>query len=275
MNPKIFVLLGFLALSIVFLALAVALPSGILFALPKLALLALAVISDVVAFSSRYYSYLLVPLTKQRRRDVVISDQSPYWLSSTNDCIIKKKGDDYVATAYINIPLYLSSSEMGDEERFRFSENVSRLVGLNKDPVRFTTELYLMNKDQYIQELKDSITELENQEASLTASKAPAQELERARGKLSMVRKMLDNISVTQSLELTSFASISADGIKEFEAVTQVQQKARELMSGIASTFGVPPNIVTGSDLLKYIEPEHMIPYSTVAEQITVNMEPV
>ncbi len=273
MNPKILVFIGFMALSLTFLALAVFLPLGILFVVPKFLFLLLAVLFDVVAFASRYYTYLLLPLAKQRTRRVVISDQSAYWLATTGECIIRKDADDFVATAYINIPFYFSSTEMSDEQKQRFTNQISRLVGLSREPVRFSTELYLMNKDDYIQRLKDTINEIENEEATLIGTNGSKQQLEHVRGKLEMWKKMLENVANCTSFELGSFAAVSAKGGKEFEAITLVQQKARELMNGIATTLGVPPNLVVGNEILKYVEPEYLIPFSTITEQITRNIQ--
>ncbi len=272
MNPKVLILIGMLVLSVLFLSMAVLLPTGILFVVPKLILLILAVIFDVLAFASRYYTYMMMPFANQRSKNIVISDQPPYWLSSTGESIIRKEGDDFLATVYINIPLYVSASEMSDEDKVRFTLQVSRLVGLSKDPVRFTSELYIMNKDSYIQKLKDTISGIENEEAKLAEQGKAGPELEHLRGGLSMWKKMLENVSIETSYELGTFASISARGSKESEAITFAQQKARELMSGIGTTLGVSPNIVIGNEILKYIEPEYLIPYSTITEQIAMNV---
>ena len=273
MEKKIFVLLGLLTLSAIFLALAASLPGGLLFNVIKIPLLIIALVLDVLAFSSRYYTYLMLPLFDQRKQNVVLSAEQPYWLSTTSDSIMTKQGDDFVATMYINIPLYISSTEMSDEEKLAFSKQVSSLVGISKEPVRFTTELYVMNKDSYIQQLRDMISGVENEESALEQKGASPNDLERARGKLSMWRKMLDNVSKATSLELVSFASLSARGTKEFEAINLAQQKAKELMSGIGALLGVSPNIVTGNDLLKFVEPEFLIPYSTISEQISKNIQ--
>lgn len=273
MNPKILVFLGFIGLSIAFLGIAIVLPQGLLFLLPKFIFLILAVIFDILAFASRYYTYLLLPLAKQRTKHVVISDQNAYWLASTGECIIRKETDEYIATAYINIPFYVSSSEMSDDEKLRFTNQISRLVGLSREPVRFSTELYLMNKDEYIQRLKDTINQTENDEANLVEKNGSQQQLDHVRGKLAMWKKMLDHVGEGTSFELSSFAAVSAMGGKEFEAITLVQQKARELMNGIATTLGVSPNLVVGNEILKYVEPEYLIPFSTVAEQINRNMQ--
>ena len=273
MDKNIFLFIGLLSVSVLLLLLAVSLPNGLLMGIVKIFLLIISLLVDVTAFSSRYYSYMLLPMFKQRRRNIILSNESPYWLSTTSDSIIKKDGDEFVATAYINIPLYMSATEMSDEEKISFSRQVSALVGISSDPVRFTTELYVMNKDSYIEELRDMISNIENEESAMTEKNSSKSELERVKGKLSMWRKMLENVSKGTALELMSFASLSARGSKEYEAVALVQQKARELMSGIGATFGVSPNIVLDKELLKFVEPEFLIPYSTISEQISTNIQ--
>jgi hypothetical protein len=129
MNPKLLLLIGFLALAMAFLGIGILLPQGIIFAVPKIILLILAVVCVIAAFASRYYTYLIIALIRQRKRNIILSDQSPYWISSTGESILRKAGDDFIATVYINIPLYVSASEMTDEEKLRFTGQVSRLVG--------------------------------------------------------------------------------------------------------------------------------------------------
>jgi len=150
---------------------------------------------------------------------------------------------------------------------------VSRLVGLSKSPARYTTELYVMNKDSYIQKLRERINMTENEEADLQAKDAPKAELDRVRGKLAMWRNMLDSIGTNFSFELSSYITVSAKGSKEYEASSLAQQKAKEIMSGVGSLFGVPPSIITGPDLLRFVEPEYLIPISTVTEQISKNIQ--
>lgn len=272
-EEKHFVFLGFFVLSIATLVLAITLPNTTTIDALKLVLLILAIIFDVIALSSRYYTYLLLPTVRQRRKHIVLSTQNPYWLATSGECILQKDRNDYIATVYINIPLYRSATEMNDEEKLNFSRQVSILAGLSRDPVRFTSEMYVMNKDLYIQKLRDTIGSVENEEAMAMQSHATDSELERVRGKLSMWKKMLYNVSNTTSLELISFATVSAKAGREFEAINIAQQKARELIVGIGSTFGISPNIVVGDELLKFVEPEFLIPFSTVSEQLATKME--
>ncbi|MGC8687205.1 MAG: hypothetical protein ACP5RM_00705 [Candidatus Micrarchaeia archaeon] len=274
METKALIFIGFLVLAFIFLAAAVSIPnSNIALGLVKIMMLALGIIFDILAFASRYYTYLIVPMLRQRTRHIVLSNERAYWLAQTGDAVLTKEGEDYLATVYIGIPLYVSSTEMSDEEKLNFAKQVGRLASITKDPARITTELYIMNKDSYIQRLRDMISTVENQEAKLAQENAPSGEINKVHGSLAMWKKMLENVSKVTSLELMSFVSISARGTKEYEAVNIVHQKSMELMSGIGATLGVSPNLIVGNDILKLIEPEFLIPYSTISEQITKNLQ--
>ncbi len=273
MNAKLLVMLGFLAVSLVFLLVAVTIPLSVLPGYLKIVLLIVSLVFDVMAFSSRYYSYLIIPMLQQRGKNVVLSNEQPYWLSATEDAIIKKDKTGYTATVYINIPLYKSATDMTDEERLEFSRQVSRLAGISREPIRFTTQMYMMNKDSYIQSIRDAISAAENEEAELMQKDADQNSLEIVKGKLSMWRNVLESVSKISSLELSTYATLSATGIKEYEAIAVAQQKAREAMSGIGSVLGVTPSIITGKDMLRFVEPEYLIPFSTISQEMTEKVE--
>ncbi|MGC8651644.1 MAG: hypothetical protein ACP5UH_00100 [Candidatus Micrarchaeia archaeon] len=274
MQTKFMIFIVFLAVAFVFLAAAASIPNvNLLLALAKVILLLIGIAFSILAFASRYYSYLIIPLFTQHSKHLVLSSDNAYWLSSSNDAILRKEGDDFIATVIINIPLYVSSTEMSAEERLNFAKQIGRLSSITSYPMRVTAQLYMMNKDSYIQQLRDTISTIENQEAKLTQEGAPQTEISKVHGALAMWKKMLDNVSKGTSLELASFATLSSKGTKEYEAVNAVHQKAMEIMSGIGATLGVSPNLVIGSDMLKFIEPEFLIPYSTVSEQISKNMQ--
>ncbi len=274
MANKIVNFLGLLMVSAMLLIISVALPVSIMPYFAKLILLLLAVMVDILAFSSRYYAYLLMPILKQRSRHIILSKEDAYWMATSADSILHRNKEDYIATVYISIPLYLSATEMPDEQKLEFSRQVSRLVGIARDPVRFTSQMYVMNKDSYIQQLRDAINLSENEEAELEQKPDASKDaIERVKGKTAMWRNLLDSISKDLSFELISYASVSGVGSKEYEAVSVAQQKARELMSGIGSIFGITPSIITGMQLKKFIEPDSLIPFSTVTEQINKNLE--
>jgi hypothetical protein len=265
--------LGLIIVSAVLMGIVLLAPTVFVPSYAKIILFLIALVFDAMAFTSRYYSYILGPLFKQRKKHLILSNESPYWLAQSGDTILKKSGEDFIATVYISIPVYRSATEMEEEDKLDFAQQVSRLVGLSKSPARYTTELYVMNKDSYIQKLRERINMTENEEADLQAKDAPKAELDRVRGKLAMWRNMLDSIGTNFSFELSSYITVSAKGSKEYEASSLAQQKAKEIMSGVGSLFGVPPSIITGPDLLRFVEPEYLIPISTVTEQISKNIQ--
>ena len=67
---------------------------------------------------------------------------------------------------------------------------------------------------------------------------------------------------------LEAFAMVTAQGGNEEEAVSLALQQADELASGVSAVFGVTATILEGEEMLKFIEPDYMIPIATVSEQI-------
>lgn len=217
----------------------------------------------------RYYSEFVLKMIKQRSKSVVLNDSVPYYMSAGKDAILVKSDEDYTATVFIKIPLYRSSTEMKDIEKIEFSNLVGRLVGQSKDIAKYTTGLFVLNKDLYIQQIRNNISEAENEESELSNKNATKEMVDKVRGKLSMWRNMLDTVNSSISFDQISYITISAKGTTEFEAVSIAQQKAREFISGTGTLFGVQPTIITGTDILKFIEPEYQLPYSTMAESIS------
>ncbi|MFI5412872.1 MAG: hypothetical protein ACHQX1_03190 [Candidatus Micrarchaeales archaeon] len=269
MDKRIFIFLGFFGVSIVFLIFVISISLTVITPLEKILLLFVAFFLDSIAFATRFYSYLLMPIIKQRRRNLILNTDEAYWLSSSSDAIIHRDGEDFIATVFIKIPIYRSGTEMTNEEKLDFTNQISRIVSSSETPIRFTSQLHIMNKDDYINTLRSTANASELEEAGLLSRNATDLEIGRIRGKSSMWHHMLDNVSRTTSLELVNYASVSARGSKEFEAITAVQQKSRETMSGLAAVFGISPSIITGSAILRFVEPEFLIPYSTATEQIT------
>jgi hypothetical protein len=270
MDNRLFLFLGFFAAGVAVVAITV----GISTLLPiyKILFLIIGIFFSCLALSVRWYYYLMAPVVRQRRRDIVLSNEDAFWISSTGDAILTKNGGEYVSTVFVRIPLYRSGTEMTDEEKLNFSMQLTKLVSASELPVRYTSQLYIMNKDNYINIIRSNASSAQLEESSLTGAGASENAIRRARGKASMWQTMLDNVRKTTSLEMVTYATVSAKGDQEYEALSTSQQRAREVMSGIAAVFGVQPSVITGQDILKFVEPEYLIPYSTATEQMATQM---
>lgn len=272
MDQKMFLFMVLVILSFSFIIAAALLPFQIVSYPIKLILCLIGIFFDVLAFSSRYYTFLLMPIFKQRKKNIILDAQEPYWMSGNGDAIIKKVGDEFIATSLVLIPLYRSSTEMSMEEKLDFGKQMGRLVSISMLPVRFSTQLHVLDKDDYIQTIKDNINLNESILQAQIEKNANQTATDNLKGKIAMWRGMLDHFTKVQSLELVLYASVSATGSKEYEATSIVGQRARDLMSGIGTTLGITPSMITGNQMLKFIEPDHLIPFANVQKQINANL---
>lgn len=256
-------LLGFSAL---FASIAIAIPTAILPSAVKMVFVLLAVAADMLAFGSRHYLFILLPVLQQKSSNIVLNREPPYYMAEGNNAILRRRGDEYQATAYINIPYYRSATEMTPPEKLEFARQVGRMVGVRPDPVRFSTALSLMDKESYITSINNAIVEAEAERSRATG--ADKSMLERMEGKIEMWHNVLSHVTKELSLEMGSFATVSAIGYKETEAIELAQQKAREVVSAIGANFGITATIMVGDELSRVIDPEHFVPYATIQAKI-------
>ncbi|MDE1854806.1 MAG: hypothetical protein KGH57_00590 [Candidatus Micrarchaeota archaeon] len=235
----------------------------------KLALAAIGLAVDVVAFSTKLYMSFFIPFMQMKGRNAVIDDTEPFTLAPSGNAIVVRKGSDIFASAFIKIPAYRSSTEMNAEEKVDFSRLFSRALTISKVPVKFGAQLYVINKDAYISNIKNKLDEAEGRYQSASVSKdVPKSESERIRGEVTMWHNLFDNVNKVRSQSLDAFAMVTAQGGSEEEATNLAVQQADELASGVSAVFGVTASIIEGEEILKYLEPDYMIPLATVSEQM-------
>ncbi len=235
----------------------------------KIVLALLAIFTDILAFSTKLYMSFFIPFLTMKGRNAIIDDTEPFTLAPSGNAIVVRRGSDIFASAFLKIPTYRSATEMNDEEKIDFSRLFSRALTITKSPVKFGAQLYVINKDAYINNIKDKLNEAEeryqNASVSKTISKADS---ERIRGEVTMWHNLFDSVNRVRSQALEAFAMITAQGGSEEEAINLALQQADELASGVSSVFGITATTAEGPDLLKFIEPDYMIPTATVSEQM-------
>ncbi len=252
--------------SFVLIAFIYTLPLGVL---PKFLLSLLALFFDLLAFSTKLYMDFFIPFLRMKNRSVVINDTEAFTMAPSNNAIVVRKGSDVYASAFVKIPTYRSASEMNAEEKIDFARLFSRALTLTKNPVKYGAQLYVINKDAYISNIKDKLNEAEERYQSTTVSKETSKsQSERIRGEATMWHNLFDSVNKVRSQALEAFAMVSAQGGNEEEAVSLALQHADELSSGVSAVFGVTASIIEGEEMLKFIEPDYMIPLATVSEQI-------
>ncbi len=256
----------FLGIALVFMVFADELPVG---AVGKFVFLLIGLFFDVLAFSVRFYSYIMVPIMKNKKGIVELNTDNAFIFAPSNNAILTRDNDHIYASVYIKIPIYKSATEMTDEEKENFAKLFGNLVTISKNPIRLTSQLYMINKDAYVEKIKKKLNESEDAYRKLEDNKnASKQEIERTKGELTMWHNMFDNIVRTQSYSLISYAVVTAEGGTTEEAVNIALQAADETVAGIGALLGVKPTVVSGEEILLMTEPDYTIPLSIITEQI-------
>jgi hypothetical protein len=224
---------------------------------------------DLIAFSTKLYMDFFIPFLTMKNKNVVVSEAEAFTMSPSGNAIVVRKGSDLFASAFIKIPAYRSATEMNAEEKIDFSRLFSRALTITKNTVRYGAQLYVINKDAYINNIKDKLDEAEERYQSATMSKdIPKAESERIRGEVTMWHNLFESVNKMRSQALEAFAMVTAQGASEEEASNLALQQADELAAGISAVFGINSTIMEGEELLKFIEPDYMIPLATISEQI-------
>lgn len=230
----------------------------------------IALIIALLALLSKNYSYLLNAILKRKGAKLTINATEPFFLSPSGTTLIRREGEKVYASAYIKIPVYKSATDMGKDEKTELSRLFGRILTLSKIPMKLSAQLYVINKDEYITKIRNMLNEAEEKYRSLQGlgSAAPRTTIDRARGEVTMWRNLLDNVSKSQSQSLVLYAMVSALGSTDEEASNIAYQRAMELSGGVSALLGVNASLVTGQEILKFVEPDYMIPVETVNERI-------
>ncbi len=225
---------------------------------------------DVIGFSAKYYDYFLIPLLKMKNRTVVLSEDPPFRITPNDNAIVKNTVEGVYASAFVNIPIYKSATEMDDQTKLEIATTFTKLLTLSKEPMKFSTVLYIVNKDEFVQEVRKKLDETEAKyaEISQTSQGSTNPEAERIRGEATMWKNLFDNIAKVKSNELGNIIMVTAFGGNEDEAVAIVEQKAEEISAGASALLGVNAYVMSSKEFLKFIEPEELMPIETVSEEI-------
>ena len=265
-NFSFLIFLGLLSGSFICAVIIGILPPG--YEIVAIILAVIGLLFDVIAASARFYSYYFVPFIKRKNNVVTLSHEPPFYVTASGNAIIVKEEDNTYASVFVKIPVYLSSTEMSDEEKLNFARSFSKMITVNsRYPMKLASQLYYLNKDEYIRRISAKLNEIEDKYDKLKADKTtPDKLLERVEGELAMWHNLFDGVNKSSSQNQMAYAMVSAPGANEEEAVAIAMQRAEEVAAGAGSIFGVTASIATGEEMLVFVEPEYSIPPATISE---------
>ncbi len=228
----------------------------------------IALVFDVLAFSMRFYSYIFMPIVRMKNRTVVLNSDVPFVMSPSGNAVIVRKGSDIYASAFVKIPIYRSATEMNDDEKLDFAKMFSRIVSMNRNITKISSQLYIINKDDYISNIRTRLNEAEDRYQKVVNDKNEQTQTERVKGEVTMWHNLYDSISRAQSRALIAYAMVTAIGSTDEEASNLAIQRAEETAVGIGTTLGINATVATGQEILVFLEPEYAIPFSTVSAEL-------
>ena len=248
------------------------------FVILKFILIILAAILNVVAYSTRYFSYMFEPLFKMKNKLAILDGDDAFTIAPSGNAILIREGADIYATAFVKIPIYVSATEMEDADKNAFANMCGRVIALSRDPIRISSELYVINKDQYMESIKTKLNMAEdryntlmntiNAQGPRSRDSVQSSEADRIRGELTMWRNMADSVSKAKSQSLVTYGAVTSVGATEEEALNLALLRADEFAAGASAILGVSATIVTGQEILPLIEPDYMIPIQNVNERL-------
>lgn len=229
----------------------------------------IAIVFSALAFSVRYYDYLVFPFLHMKKRTAIISNEDPYYLAPGGNAIVVRGEQLTYASSFVKIPLYVSASEMQPEEKAEFAVTFSKLAALSKTPTKVSSQLYIINKDEYIQRINDKLNQVQDIYNQIMGQpNVPPSKAERIKGEVTMWHNLYDNVSRARSQTLNAYAMVTAAGNTEEEAVNMAVVKGEELAAGISSLLGITSTLAHDDEILVFIEPDKMIPSKSVEEMM-------
>jgi hypothetical protein len=226
-----------------------------------------ALLLAVLSFAVKDYSYLIDPVLHMKGRSLVLDANEPFYLAANGKAIVIRAGNTTYATSFIKIPIYRSSTEMSDEEKFNFATIFSRAISISTVPMRLSSQLHMVNKDEYLQVITDRLSEVEDRYNSVLADKNATKEaVDRVKGEVNMWHNLLDGITKSNSQAQIAYVTVTSSGGSEDEAVNLASMNAEQLSAGLSTSLGVPTSVVNGQDILLFVEPEFLIPASAINE---------
>ena len=227
----------------------------------------IAMILAVAAFVVKDYAYLFEPPSRFSGRTITLDPNEPFYFSTNKRCVIVRASGVTYATSFLKVMLFKSSTEMSDEDKYDFSVLFSKAVSIRKATTRISSQLHVVDKDQYIQVITGKLNEAEDRYNTMLLRQAGDKNgMERVKGEVNMWHNLLDNVIKSNSTALTTYVTVTAVGGTEDEAVNIVTIESEELAAGMSAALGAPVTVVTGDEMLLFLEPEYIIPSTTMSE---------
>ena len=209
------------------------------------------------------YGYILWPLITTGAKVVQITDTG-YEIPPTQDVILKGVNNIYYATMFLAVKIYESASEKSNEENTIMSSYFERAIG----SVKFVTKFSML---VYVKDLTDYRNKLETKraEAQLRLSRERDKpepdvlKLDRYEREVAMWESQINRlVSGVKPMGALTYIMTTATGVPKESAVSAVKAQGNELRATISNALNVEVVPLTGEEMMRCFDWEHVIPPS-------------
>lgn len=215
-----------------------------------------AAILFLIALTTWKYGYLFVPYITSGLS--IIEKEGPYTISKSRDYIVKKTEEGYLATKYLEVLIYESTTDKTKEEKEFLFESFERALRSLKHTVKITFMLSPIDVSKHIEEIKTKRSEAEAKKAKLHPQSPESIKLDR---EIAMWNRLLNRLSSGERpMEVIIYASTTAFGSTQDEAVALVKRQAREIKTILSSTLSAEVKELKDLDMIKCFEWDFFAP---------------
>ncbi len=184
-------------------------------------------------------------------------------VSPTEDAVVKKEGDEYIATVYLNLDVYETMTNKNDEEVKEYSSYFERTIASIRDPIKISTMIYEKNMDRYMRDIESMKAAVEDMIAKeQQKKKIDERRIEILEREKLMWERRLDSMykSKTRPRAIAYFAAVSAKGASIDGAISAAKNKAREVKATFSGGMSMNVDLLAHSRMNACYDWEFMKP---------------
>jgi hypothetical protein len=221
----------------------------------------LAAFGAVMSLAFYKYGYILVPLITQQAKVIQITDTG-YEIPAAQDVILKNVHGVYYASMFLGVKIYESTTDKSPEENVVYTQYFERAIS----SVKFVTKVAML---VYVKDLSEFRTKIETKhaEAQLRLARerdkpeADVLKLDRYEREVAMWENQINKLTLgIKPMGSVTYVMTTATGVSKEAATAAVKSQANELRATISNALNVEVVPLTGEEMMKCFDWEHMIP---------------
>jgi hypothetical protein len=249
--------------SVILAALVFSIPVESIF---KMVAVIIAALSAALSVAMWRYGYILIPYIT-RRANIIEIREGGHEITPAQDAVVKKVGDEYMASVFLQIKMYRSTTERTEEENVIYVDSFERAISQIKYPVKIGMILFAKEISKYREDIETKKYEAQLRLQRMREATEPdVIGMDRLEKEAAMWESQLTRISSGERpMGMVSYVMVTGNGVTKDAAVAVAKNRAAEVKTLFANALNVEVDYIYGEDMKRCFEMEYMIPPTTKA----------